>query len=439
MMSIFNIAFLMKLRVVCHGMLTDRRNKVIVFIMACFLSVFGFAGQSAGIAGITNAILATTGISRNVFSMIYMISMLVGGCLVLFGGSIVDRIGVRRSAIYVLVLWTTVLSFMACSFVLFRNIFSGFVDQQSYFIVVLFIGLSALRFLGKNMMPLIGRMQAVSTFDTNKGIAVAVSGICVSIMTGLAPSVMYGLSGGSQWQVSYGVLSVVSVVAVLLFIRYFYPINCGKKHHADNSTTSISENFGKVFSRRYLLCQLKFWCVASVIIMNSFIGGGLAVHIVDIFAEKGVACEVAIRSYFYLSVATIISHMVFGRIFDKRGVKNCIIIMLCLQFFGLTGLDNVNYFCGLALYVICIGATWGAYNALLTAAWHKLFGAQNMGTILGLVCFMSTIVSSFSVPLMSFSKSIFGSYFVLMRCIMIVIACLIMFTVWRFPSDIKKC
>ena len=78
------------------------------------------------------------------------------------------------------------------------------------------------------------------------------------------------------------------------------------------------------------------------------------------------------------------------------------------------------------------------YNALLTAAWHKLFGAQNMGTILGLVCFMSTIVSSFSVPLMSFSKSIFGSYFVLMRCIMAVIACLIIFTVWKFPSDIKK-
>lgn len=416
-------------------MLIDTRKKLVVFIMACFLSVFGFAGQSAGIAGITDAILATTGLSRNIFSMIYMISMLVGGCFVLFGGSVVDRIGVRRSAIYVLFLWTMVLSFMACSFVLFRNIFSAFVDQQSYFIVVLFIGLSALRFLGKNMMPLIGRMQVVSTFATNKGIAVAVSGVCVSIMTGLAPSVMYRLSGDFQWQVAYGVLSIISIVAVLLFVRYFYPIDC-KNDNSDDRAANTSNDSGKVFSRRYLLCQLKFWCVASVIIMNSFIGGGLAVHIVDIFAEKEVACEIAIRSYFYLSIATIISHMIFGRVFDKRGVKNCIIVMLCLQLFGLIGLNNVNYFFGLSVYVVCIGATWGAYNALLTAAWHKLFGAQNMGTILGLVCFMSTIVSSFSVPLMSFSKSIFGSYFVLIHCVIGVIALLIVFTVWKFPKDV---
>ena len=80
-------------------------GKLVAFAMSCFLIIFGFPGQSVGISALTESILDTTGMSRNLFSTIYMISMLVAGILSLVGGVLIGKIGIKRSVMFSLFIW----------------------------------------------------------------------------------------------------------------------------------------------------------------------------------------------------------------------------------------------------------------------------------------------------------------------------------------------
>ena len=124
-------------------------GKLVAFAMSCFLIIFGFPGQSVGISALTESILDTTGMSRNLYSTIYMISMLVAGILSLVGGVLIGKIGIKRSVMFSLFIWTIVLALLGWSNSLYDSIFVGIFNKKTYFIVVFSLALPLLRFFYK--------------------------------------------------------------------------------------------------------------------------------------------------------------------------------------------------------------------------------------------------------------------------------------------------
>jgi predicted MFS family arabinose efflux permease len=134
-------------------------------------------------------------------------------------------------------------------------------------------------------------------------------------------------------------------------------------------------------------------------------------------------------------VATIIAGFPFGKLVDLGKIKFAVLLMLLVQFLGLTSLNFAqNWWC-IMLYALSMGTAWGAHRVLLIAAWSKIFGQKHIGEILGVVYFLSTLSSASGVPMMSLFKHQFGSYFVLIYILQFAIISCAIFCLRKFPKQ----
>jgi Na+/melibiose symporter-like transporter len=359
---------------------------------------------------------------------------LTGCFLILATGSIVDRLGIRRSSLVSLLLWTAVFLLLANGEFFCEKISANGLNRQLFFAAFLYLCLSILRFFGQNMLPMLGRVQIVKTFDGRQGTAIAVSGVLVSITVGLAPRMMHFLANGDDWQGAYGTLAMVSFGAFIVFFLFFRDVDSSSAEFA-KKREDLKKSL-EIITRRELLREPIFWCITLTLCINAFIGSGTMVHIADIFRENGICSRVARNSQLYLCCASALVGPLFGKLVDGGKIKSCVLAILCVQFFGLVGLEFTKSTAGFLLYIVCLGGSWGGYGVLRTAAWSKIFGVKNIGSILGLIYFCSAIAGAVSVSLMSFSKELFGSYFHLMHLTECVIAAMALLVIRKFPTKV---
>jgi hypothetical protein len=328
----------------------------------------------------------------------------------------VDKFGIRRTTLAALLLWAAVFLAVGNGDFLRRNLLGGRVKCATFYAAFLYINLSLMRFLGQNMLPMQGRLQIVKSFSKNQGIAIGIEGMFVAIGTGFAPRIMRFLSANGGWERAYGRLFTVAAAAVVVFYFLFKDGGGGNRNGwKRNAATGSSARVRGGISKVKLLKMPMFWCLMLPLCFNAFIGTGTTVHITDIFREIGAEEHLAINSYAYLCAISVASGIAFGRQLDSNRIKLCILAQLSLQLLGLMGLEFSKNIFGFALYVFCIGCSWGGYNILRTAAWSKIFGAKNIGDILGLVYFCSATVGAVSASLMSYCMGLTGSYFHLMH------------------------
>jgi cyanate permease len=265
------------------------------------------------------------------------------------------------------------------------------------------------------------------------GIAVAVYGLFISSLRGVIPQMVKFLSKDGGWEHAFRVLSLFGLIMLLLVMFFLRdqsgaePVKCRQKEGEKCVQIAFE-------SRRKLLKTPIFWCMASALCLNEFIGSGTAIHIVDIFREKGVSEDIALSSYIPLSISTVIAGFCFGKFVDLGHIKLAVLLMFLAQILGLTGLDFAPNWVCIVLYAISIGASWGGHRMLLTVAWSKIFGQEHSGEMLGFIYCLLTVVGAISVPLMSIFKHQFGSYFFLIHILQILaILCAVM-CARKFPN-----
>lgn len=386
-----------------------------------------------GFCAFTEPILYTTGMSRNMFSTIYMCSTILGCCGILISGKLIDHFGIQRSLIITLPIWILTLFIFGLYTPIF-DLIKKFVPISVFQIVFFTIIISFLRLLGQNVLPLLGRVQIVRTFSNKQGRAIASYGLLVSLCNGIVPSVMKWLSSNNDWERAFRILSLSSIIVFLVMLIFIKKEDAIASRYEISVQKKIEHNYLNFSSKKELLKMPIFWCIISTLCINAFIGTGTAVHIVDIFREKGVSENIALKSYIPLCMATIISGFIFGKLIDTAKIKFSILLMFLLQFLGLTGLMLAQYFFFIILYMISIGATWGGYGVLLTASWTRIFGQKHIGEILGIVYFLSAITGAMSVPLMSIFKNEFGTYSTLLNIIRLIVIMCAIFCLFKFPK-----
>lgn len=414
---------------------SDRQGKFsdyLSFLISCLVVIFALPGQSMGFCAFTEPILSTTGLSRNIFSMIYMCSTMLGCCGVLVSGPLIDRLGVKRALILTLPIWTaTLLVFGSCDFI--KNSIGTALTSEVFYILFFTASIFMLRFLGQNILPLLGRLQVIRIFPSRQGLAIASCVFLVSFCNGLTPAFMNLLAKNDDWQHAFRMLSISGMFLFFVVIFFLKEKPAYSIEHTKNPSQNDNYTRLEFKSRTALLKMPIFWCIASALCLNAFIGSGTVVHIVDIFRERGIPESVALGSYIPTCIATIIAGFMFGKLLDLNHIKTCLILMFLSQFFGLAGLSHAEYRFFIAMYVVCIGITWGGYGVLLTAVWPKIFDQKHIGKILSLIYFLATIIGAVSVPLMSIFKHLFGSYFVLLSIIELIILSCIAFCLLKFP------
>ncbi|MCE1188249.1 MAG: MFS transporter [Ignavibacteria bacterium] len=172
-----------------------------------------------------------------------------------------------------------------------------------------------------------------------------------------------------DYRMAFGILVIPAIIAfsILLICKYLYP----KPENLEFKTTSIvSQGFPK-----------KYWIYILAVV---FIAAGyvdfplIAFH----FKAKALMNDSAIPIFYAVAMATdAIAALIFGKMFDKMGIKTLLLAILLSSFFApMVFMGGFNWaLAGMVLW----GIGMGAQESILKAEIAEMIPSERRGTAFG--------------------------------------------------------
>jgi MFS family permease len=172
-----------------------------------------------------------------------------------------------------------------------------------------------------------------------------------------------------NYRMAFGILVIPAIIAIsiLLYCRHLYP----KPENLEIKTTSITSHG---FSKRYWI-----YVLAAVFIAAGYVDFPLiAYH----FKAKALMSDSAIPVFYAVAMATdAIAALVFGKLYDKTGIKTLLLAVLLSSFFApMVFMGGFNWaLAGMVLW----GIGMGAQESILKAEIAEMIPPERRGTAFG--------------------------------------------------------
>lgn len=371
-------------------------------------------GQTVGVSTFTDPVMQALNLSRDQFSMAYMLGTLLSSFLITRSGVFYDRHGARiTSALAITLLGITLL---LCSvsdvIVLWISHLIGFSHWLVPFSVMVCL-FFMLRFSGQGVLTMVSRNMIMKWFDRHKGRINAISSVGVSLGFSASPIFIdsliqkYGWSGA--WQ-----MMAFCMTGILLMILFFYKDNPEEYGLVADGLSQIPHGTLKNRQTNFSLSQATqtraFWMYALMLSFYSFYVTGLTFHIVSIFADAGYTRTQAIGIFLPMSVISILASVTGNFISDGIPLKVLLYAMIAGGFMATTGLIGLNDGWGIYLIIGGSGIMGGLFTALMAITWPRFFGVRHLGAISGKAMSMLVLASALGPVLFSLSNTLFHSY-----------------------------
>jgi MFS family permease len=172
-----------------------------------------------------------------------------------------------------------------------------------------------------------------------------------------------------NYQVAFGILFIPAIIAVsiLLYCRHLYP----NPEKLEIKTTAIAS---QGFNKRYWI-----YVLAAAFIAAGYVDFPLiAYH----FKAKAVMSDSVIPLFYAIAMATdAIAALIFGKMFDRTGIKTLLLAVLLSSFFApMVFLGGFNWaIAGMILW----GIGMGAQESILKAEIADMISPEKRGTAFG--------------------------------------------------------
>ncbi|MDA3850508.1 MAG: MFS transporter, partial [Spirochaetaceae bacterium] len=272
------------------------------------------------------------------------------------------------------------------------------------------LGFFLLRFSGQGVMTMASRSTAMKWFDQRRGLAAALMGVVTSFGFSYAPKILDRLIQNYTWRGAWLWLALgcgfIFALIALIFQRD-NPRDCGLK---PDSLRDISVK-GKIQKRKegqdLSLSQAKknpiLWIFAMALALWALYNTALTFHVVSLFHSVGIEREKALSIFFPVSVISVASRFLVSAISDRIRLENLYLyIITAMPFTGVSQLflDQPIFW---YLLILGLGLASGAFGALASITWVRLFGKAHLGAISGFA--MGWIVAGSAVGPYFFSLS----------------------------------
>lgn len=376
-------------------------------------------GQTMGVSVFTDHLIQATGLTRLEISNAYLLGTLVSGLLLPYGGTLVDRFGVRRIVV-------AACAGLAGALVLLSNSdrLAGTLASQAGWLSVgaaawgvLALGFTGIRFAGQGMLTLVSRTMLAHWFESRRGLVSALSGPFVNFAFASAPlllSLWIARAGwrGAWLEMALGVGVVMGSLGWLLFRDN--PEECGLRADGAEAAPAAAggapEPARRDFTRGEALRTGGFWLVTLGIATQALVGTGIAFHIVDLGAEAGLSETNAVSIFLPIALMSVPIGFAAGAALDRFPVRySMMLVMLgqCVMFAGMANFgDPWLRAAGIAGW--SLGA--GFFGPLMTAAMPNFFGRTHIGAIQGAMMMCLVISSALGPSALALFKDAFGSY-----------------------------
>jgi len=391
--------------------------KIIPFFYGWVIAVVGtigiimsMPGQTVGVSAFTEHLLKAFNISRNQFSLAYMIGTIVSSIFLIKAGKMYDKFGVRIIAGIAALGMGFALIGLSFADIAVRKISASFIPGAYVSVAILMTGFFVLRFCGQGVLTLVSRNMIAKWFIRKRGLVVGITGLFISFAFSTSPKLLDILIGKVGWRMTWILCGLVAGILFSFIIFLLYrdnPEECGQV--PDGSIAENKEKSIHSVSKQYTLAEARknfsFWVFTLSLAMCAFYMTAFTFHVASVFSEAGLDTKKAFMIFIPSSFISIAGRLVGGWISDKIKLKYLLSVFLAGMIISLLGMISLN---GGTIpvwsLIIGNGITMGLFALILNIIWPTYFGREHLGAISGLN--MSVMVFFSAVGPWIFSQSL---------------------------------
>ncbi len=341
------------------------------------LLLFGFLmtfwsspGQTFLISLFSGEIRAELSLSDGEFAGIYSLATLLSAIVMIWSGSLVDRVNLKRLSIAI---------------VLGLGIGCGMMSLSES-ILTLLISLFLLRQLGQGLMFIVSSTAMVRYLDEHKGKASALASMGYAVAEAIMPSMLVVLLLWVGWRQSWQVAGMLLVVFMLPAILFL--LRSHEKRHQDYLTQISQQNDDRVrvyrrrqWTRPEVIRDRYFYLFAPGLMSQPLMFTGFIFHQVHLVESKGwplIGWAALFSLYAMVSVGT---KLVTGFLIDRYGAIRMIPLVALPMGFGLIVLAYSSSLIGGGIFLVLTGITVGFQSTATAPFWSEMYGNQHLGSI----------------------------------------------------------
>ena len=366
------------------------------------LAVFASGpGQSHIFSVYITPISNDLGISRTSIASAYAAATLLAAFGLPYVGRLIDRVGVRRVALSVAVLFG------------FANIALG----QVAGLLSLALAFGALRFLGQGSLMLSSNYLVSQWFSRRRGIALSLTAIGFSVSMALHPPLAQWLIDQVGWRESWswlGVLTWVLLVPMIAILVQNKPEDIGLTPDGEPLTGQQSANpvdaMNVGLSLRAAIRLPSFWIVALGLASLSMLVTGMFFHQVSVFSLQGLDAQTAARAFSISAVVMVITMPAFGYLLDRLPTRPMFASALLIMSAALVALALVRDIGSMVVFSAVFGLANAGLQSHYGFMWPRYFGRRHLGSIQGAAQTIGVVGAAIGPLPLGLAFDLFGSY-----------------------------
>jgi sugar phosphate permease len=357
------------------------------------LMFFSSPGQTYFIALFGGEIRQDLNLSHGEFGAIYSIATLCSAVTLLWSGTLIDRLPLRK--VSVVVVCALALACLLMSF-------SGGVAS-------LFIAVYLLRHFGQGLMSMTSTTAMMRYLSESKGKANSLSNMGYSFAEAMIPTVIIALLLMVDWRTAWQIVSlfiVLIVPALLLFLSQHQPSRHRQyvaeqeqyqlsENNPDNSPAEISRR-QRQWTRAQVLRDPIFYLLVPALVSQSLLYTGFMFHQVHLVEVKGWSLLVWGSMYLLFSITTIVSSLLIGGLVDKIGALRLVPFIPMPMAIGLWTLSSSSEPIIAGVFMLLMGLSTGAQAAISAPFYAERYGNKHFASIKSLASFVMIVTTGTS-------------------------------------------
>ncbi len=361
------------------------------------LLAFGFLMAFASSGGQTYFISLFSAEFRSEFAMghggfgaLYSAATLISGFLLLWGGSLIDRIDLRAFA-------ALVLGGLAVA---------GAASALAAGPVSLLVAMFLLRFFGQGLASHTAVTAVARYADPPvRGKSVSIAALGFPVGEALWPAVVVALIAAIGWRWTFGASGLLAA-AVFLPLAMLLLATHGQRHRALMAQTGGGEGAASVarqWTRSEVIRDPVFQWSMVAVLAPAFIVTGILFHQVHLTESTGWSLSVFAAGYVGYAVCQIGVALITGFAIDRFGGSRVALVYMGPLAAGLAILASFDAIWAGLSFLALAGASSGASSTLLGTLWAELYGVRHLGSIRALVTACTVVASALSPAAMGWA------------------------------------
>lgn len=336
------------------------------FLLFGFILTFCSSFGQTFFIGIFNPyIREDLSLSHSEFGLIYSLATLLSSLSLIWIGKKIDDFKIIYFAIAV------------CLFLAFSSFFLTLVSN----IILLFFAIYFLRLSGQGLMTHTASTSMAKFFDLNRGKALSISWLGLSVGEGFLPYLIIFLMKFYSWKIVWLGISIFIlclVVPSIFFILRFY--KDGATEISDIKKQEVNHTI-KNWTRSEVIRDSKFYFLLPAVLGPAFLSTGIFINQIYIFESKQWSMLMLAQGFTLYAIVSVITLAISGFLIDRFSAIKVLPFYLLPTMIAYTLVITSSWAFTPIVMMILIAMTNGTSSVLLTSTWSEIYGTKYLGGI----------------------------------------------------------